>query len=109
MKLYSEYPKASIKMSEEDKLFDQLKLLADKNAINIIIESGTYLGTGSTVLLSNAFAGSPSFEKLFTCEVNWNFYSEAKINLKKFSKVKCLYGRTVSFNEAEEFGDEPSC
>ncbi|MCW3115880.1 MAG: hypothetical protein JWR18_4276 [Segetibacter sp.] len=103
MKLYSHYDKASIKMTEDYKLSEQLQLLANENEINIIIESGTYLGTGSTVVLANAFENSSAFEKLYTCEVNWTFYKEAKKNLQKFSKVVCLYGRTVSFKDAHEF------
>lgn len=90
-------------MTEDIKLFETLQLLAKQNEVNVIIESGTYLGTGSTMVLAKAFSDSTNFEKLYTCEVNFNFFKKAKENLRNFSKVICLYGRTISFKEAREF------
>ena len=90
-------------MIESKKLLESLEALAKKEIINIIIESGTYLGTGSTIFLAKAFHSSSAFEKLYTCEVNHQFYHEAKKNLKPYSNVICINGRTISIKEANKF------
>lgn len=100
MKLYSEFQNASIKMKDNFKLKNAISSLASKNKIQIIIESGTYLGNGSTKILAENFE---NIEKIFTCEVNKEFYKTAKKNLKKYKNVKCLNGRTVPYKDAIDF------
>ena len=71
MKNYKEYIKKSVSISNEINLINALHSIS--NDVQVIIESGTYLGLGSTKMLANIFSNKSNFEKLYTCEVNWYF------------------------------------
>ena len=103
MQLYSAQNNSSISIDKGQSLINQLNIISQKNEIQVIIETGTYTGLGSTKLLAEIFSSSNFFEKLYSCEVNWVFYEHAKKNLKSFSKISCLYGLTVNYSEALRF------
>lgn len=103
MKLYSEYPQASIQMSEDPHLIKELKTLATADCIHYIFESGTYLGTGSTSFIANTFKNCKNLKQFFTLEINPDFFLQAKKNLAQFSFVRCIYGLSVKYDEAIAF------
>jgi hypothetical protein len=94
MKIYSEYPFASISMVKDDAFINALSRFKPK----YILETGTYLGTGSTQMLSEL---KP--EKLYTIECSYANYSQAKENLKHLPFVECIHGLSVDSNSAISF------
>ncbi len=60
-----------------------------------IIETGTFLGTGSTKILMEALEKNNTYYKLFTIEVNPTYYIQAKNNLQAFKKVEVLNGLSI--------------
>lgn len=68
----------------------------------VVVETGTYLGTGSTRMIAEAFApGAP--EKFYTIEVSRRFYQTARRNLSHLGFVEVLWGLSVGRDKAEEF------
>ena len=94
MKLYQDYEHASIAMVEDKPFLDALQTFSPL----FIIETGTYLGTGSTKMLA-----SLKPKKLYTIECSYKNYSQAKENLKDFPFVECLHGLSVDSQEAIKF------
>lgn len=103
MKYYGDYKNASISMAEDPLLKEELMALANSDDIEVIIESGTYIGLGSTLMLANAFLNSRSLKIFYTLEVNNSFWKTAKRNLKRFKFIKCLHGCSLDLNESIEF------
>ena len=73
------------------------------NNIEIIIESGTFDGLGSTTFLSEIFKNSNTLEKLYTIEVDNRIYIKARKNLKKYPFVECLNGLTLKYQDCIDF------
>jgi hypothetical protein len=68
----------------------------------VVIETGTYLGKGSTRMITEAFApGAP--EKFYTIEISRRFYEAARRNLLPLGFVEVLWGLSVGRVQAEEF------
>src|ERR1035437_1581571 len=89
-------------MSSDSQLKDALKGLSNEK-INIIIETGTYIGTGSSRIISESFIKSKSIEVFYTIEINYNNFLQAKRNLKNYKFVRCLYGSSLLLSEAINF------
>ena len=53
MKLYSEYPYASISMSKDAEYRAVVESILKTNTVKSILESGTFNGLGSTSMLSD--------------------------------------------------------
>ncbi len=102
---YAEYPFHSISMTQDEILKSILENLAKKN-IEIIIETGTFNGLGSTTFVSNAFEKCNTLKTFYTLEVNPKSYAEALENLKDFPKVKCINGASLNLKEALKFVEE---
>lgn len=102
MKLYSEYKNASISMSEDLELSNLLEKAIVEWQPEVAIETGTFLGTGSTRFLSELFL-KHSIEIFYTCEANWNYYIQAIKNLEKYPFTKALWGLTLKKHEARSF------
>lgn len=102
MKKYADYTQASISMTQDDNLKRLLAQLATEK-IEIMIETGTYNGLGSTTFLAESFKKSPSLQKFYTIEVNPHSFQQAKKNLSNFPKVECIYGSSVNLQKAIEF------
>jgi len=104
MRHYLEAPYASMEMR-----FDPLQhtLLVDtinKYNIDICIETGTYLGLGSTTNLAKAFIESNvNTAKIFTFEANHENFYKARDNLSKYPFVVPLMGSSLSKEDIEEF------
>ena len=103
MKLYNQYLKASISMSDDLRLKKALRKLFLENSINFLIETGTYLGTGSTKVIAESFPQNKKPKKFYTIEMNYNSYKQAVKNLKKFDFVKVLWGNSVFIKDALNF------
>lgn len=81
----------------------------ERPRIRVIIETGTYLGLGSTQLLIRAIK---QFEKenprafsidLYTIEIDEGNYLKAQNNLKDYPFVHCLHGCSIDAEKAREF------
>lgn len=92
MKLYRDYQFASMSMVDDPLLVEAIP------SSRVMIESGTYKGTGSTLMLA---AKKP--EILITIEANEVFYKEAVENLKPYSFIKPIFGLSVWLSEALQF------
>lgn len=100
MKLYCTKMGSSISMVFDDTLINSIKNIS--NDIDVIIETGTYTGEGSTRMISEIFKNS-NIEKFCTIEINRDFYIKAKINLKKYDFVEILNGLSLEVEECIKF------
>jgi hypothetical protein len=101
MKLRSELLTATMQGGEELRLL--LKRTLDTERITHVLESGTYLGLGSTTWIAESFAASRSPDVFVTIEINWQNWRQARLNLRRFSFVRPLWGRTVTAKAALHF------
>lgn len=104
MKEYSSYAKASVSMSKDQVFIDTVESIINKNEISYIVESGTYIGTGSTrtiaeILLKN----KKTIQKFYTIEVDNTLFLKAKKNLKKYAFVEPIWGISVDPDVAIKF------
>jgi hypothetical protein len=60
-----------------------------------IIETGTYLGAGSTMVAAKALAGLKREYRMYTIEANPAFAAVAERNLREFSSVVVLRGMSL--------------
>jgi hypothetical protein len=104
MKKYSDYEYASISMSTDKLFLTALDTLFATNKINAIVESGTYVGLGSTTMLAKAIlkSGKP-LPNFITIEVDELSYRKALKNLAKYSFITPTWGLSVSVADAKEF------
>ena len=68
----------------------------------IVIETGTYLGTGSTRTILEAF-GHRRPQAFYTIEVSKQFHEVARRNLSNWPFVHCLWGLSVDKQQALDF------
>lgn len=103
MQNYAKKENSSAQMTNLDKLKSSLsKEILDSN-INCVIESGTFLGLGSTTFLANVFLELKKTPDFTTIEANWLNWTKAKKNLSNLTFVKPLWGLTVSLSDAIHF------
>lgn len=104
MKLYSDSHQAHISMRRDAHLDTVLVELMRQKGTRHVIETGTYVGTGSTTALAEALirAGTAS-PRLDTIEVNPAHHRQAQANLAAYPFVRCHWGLSVGFAEAEDF------
>lgn len=68
----------------------------------VVVETGTYLGTGSTRMIAEAFApGAP--EKFYTIEISRTNYETARQNLAHLGAVEVVWGLSVGREQARDF------
>ena len=104
MKLYSEYPFASISMSKDNKFKQVITQLLQEGQVKSIVESGTYNGLGSTTMLCELIAeNNITLNHFYTIEVEEPIYNQAVLNLKKYPFVKPLWGMSLSKEECLNF------
>ena len=110
MKKYSNYQHASISMSSDPEFLNGVEKIFNEIGVGAILESGTFLGLGSTTVLANQVIKSKSeFPNFFTLEIDIDFFLKARKNLKSFPFVKVLYGISVDLNEAIKFMETDDC
>jgi hypothetical protein len=71
-------------------------------APQVVVESGTFLGTGSTRIIIRAFAGKLP-PKFYTIEVSDQLRRRAMENLSDTPVVECLWGLSIGKEHAREF------
>ncbi|RYC67670.1 MULTISPECIES: hypothetical protein [Spirosoma] len=103
MKSYKDYPRQSVSMSKDDVFQSTLKQIFTENQIDYVIETGTWLGTGSTQTLARAFSPGRLPKAYYTIEGNLTFHTIARFNLLKWPFVKPLWGDTVAKEKALHF------
>jgi hypothetical protein len=103
MRSYREYRLASMRMADDSGLGPVLARVVSESAVTHVVETGTYLGTGSTRMLAAAFASGRPPKSFITIEANWSSWRAALGNLAAFPFVTVLWGRTMSRRAALEF------
>lgn len=103
MKPYSSYSQASNQMTSDETLKAVVRRIMQSESIDVVMETGTYNGTGSTTILAEAFQGRSAPRHFYTCELSFYRYLKARKNLAKYPFVQCLWGRSVALKEALEF------
>jgi len=70
-----------------------------------VIESGTFVGLGSTTLLASSLQRCFPLRcpPLYTIEVSFNHWQQATKNLREFRQVRCLWGLSVTREQARQF------
>jgi hypothetical protein len=97
MKIYKDYPLASISMAKDESFIDIIRQFSPTE----IFECGTYLGTGSTKMLADL---NP--KRLVTIECSYKNYVQARANLANYSFVECYHGLSVGVDESVNFMNE---
>lgn len=105
MKLYSSKPNASVTMGISPKLRSLLGEQVLAFQPGLAIECGTYVGLGSTTMVAELFeelnpARPP---RIFTLEVSFAHWQNAARNLRRFRNVRCLWGLSVTTEQARAF------
>jgi len=103
MKHAKEYHGSSMDMVADEDLRSLLQETIVKQGITHVIETGTYLGLGSTTFVSESFPSDRPPEQFVTIEVNWKSWRRAWRNLRRFPSVKAIWGRTVAVDRALKF------
>jgi len=103
MELYSNAPGASIIMGDDPHLIKKLDELLKKYNVDVVIESGTFVGTGSTKFLAEAFCRNKFPKSFSTIEVNFTNWLHANVNLLPFPFIDCHWGCSVNLAGALEF------
>ena len=103
MEHYSLAPQRSMTMREDPVLSDRLARLIALAKIDVALETGTFLGTGSTAIVSEAFQRVAAPKRFVTLEVNFANWCRATANLRRYPFVECRWGATVAIEAALEF------
>lgn len=103
MKSYRDYPRQSVSMSTDERFRQTLETLFRENQIRYIIETGTWLGTGSTRTIARAVPSHRPPKAYYTIEANLTFHTIARFNLLPWSFVKPLWGNTIPKEDALRF------
>jgi hypothetical protein len=104
MKDYSQYAHASVSMSKDQEFIDAIATLFRNNKIEYIVESGTYMGTGSTKTIADlVLQNKVPIKTLYTIEVDRKLFSKAIKNLRKYPFVTPIWGISVDPEEAIKF------
>lgn len=103
MKLCSDYEHASMAVRDDPDIETALKELQSEHPIDVVIETGTYLGTGSTRILAEFFERNYTVRHFVTMEANWSYWKTARSNLQRFPFVEPQWGLSVNKQKAIEF------
>jgi hypothetical protein len=110
MKLYSEYPYASISMSKDALFVETINKIFLKKDCSAVLESGTYNGLGSTSIIAELIVkNNLAIKYFYTLEVDKEIYKAAKLNLAKYYFVNLIWGMSVNKKEAIKFINEDEC
>jgi hypothetical protein len=103
VKLYREYERASMVVRDDPDIEIALKELQAEHPVDYVIETGTYLGTGSTRIFAEFYQQNRPVRRFVTMEANWDNWRRARSNLKRFSFVEPKWGLSVNKGKAIEF------
>ena len=90
-------------MSTDERFRTTLEQLFAGQPIDYVIETGTWLGTGSTKTLASLMERNHRPKAYYTIEGNLTFHTIARFNLLKWDFVKPLWGDTVAKEQALQF------
>jgi hypothetical protein len=99
MKLYD----ADMSFGKDPGFIEALKRFLTPAGIDTVIETGTYVGLGSTSTLADFFQRSAPPKAFTTIEVNFSFFRSAKVNLRPYRFVDCRWGETINLADARAF------
>lgn len=91
-----------LEVPRSDKLVQTLASSIGVVRPKVVIESGTFLGTGSTRLILEAL-GTTRPEAFYTIEVSPSLVEQARVNLAAFPWVQVVWGLSVTRQEAISF------
>ncbi|MBK8913969.1 MAG: hypothetical protein IPM64_05070 [Phycisphaerales bacterium] len=91
-----------ISVARSERLVEALRRLVKRLRPQAVVETGTYLGLGTTRLILEATADAPP-EVFYTIEASPVHYAEAVANLLHAPHVHCLWGLSVDRSAAEAF------
>jgi hypothetical protein len=103
MKLYGATDHASIDMAADPALREALVDLIARRRIDVAIETGTFLGLGSSRFVADSLRQGGSPKRFVTIEVNFANWCRAKANLRPYPFVDCRWGCSVSIERAIAF------
>jgi hypothetical protein len=103
MKLYERSGNASMDMQADHVLATRLTELIGVRKIDVAIETGTFLGLGSTKMVAEAFLRTAPPKHFVTIEVNFANWCRAKGNLRVLPFVDCRWGLSVPLERAVNF------
>ncbi len=103
MKQYTSHPGFSTSMADDKQLEELIRKIIIEEKVTHVFESGTYLGTGSTRMIADAFADVGAPKKFITVEANYFNWVKAVKNLEKYPFVTPVWGLTLNRKEAIEF------
>ncbi len=92
-------------MRDDPVLTGQLRRLIALAGIDVVVETGTYLGTGSTRFIAGCFSATALPKRFVTMEVNFSNWCHAKNNLRAFPFVECRWGCSIALETALRFLD----
>lgn len=95
------FKKKSPRLLINNELSDSIDKIKDN--IEIIIETGTFDGLGSTTMLAEIFKNSETLQKFYTIEVDNRIFLRARRNLKKYPFIECFNGLSINYKECVEF------
>lgn len=91
-----------ISVARSERLVEALQGLVQRLRPQAVVETGTYLGLGTTRLILEATADAPP-EVFYTIEASPVHYADAVANLLHAPHVHCLWGLSVDRCAAEAF------
>lgn len=103
MKQYTSHPGFSTSMADDKQLQELIRKIIIEEKVTHVFESGTYLGTGSTRMIADAFADVGAPKKFITVEANYFNWVKAVKNLEKYPFVIPVWGLTLNREEAIKF------
>src|SRR5215813_11904456 len=103
MKLFGIESHASMDMSADPVLREQLTGLVRRHRIDVAIETGTFLGLGSTQFVAEALMAGGAPKRFVTVEVNFANWCRAKANLQPYLFIDPRWGLSVGLEQGLEF------
>lgn len=95
-------PTQRLEVPRSDRLIKVLEESIRVVGPKVVVESGTYLGTGSTRWILEAL-GNTRPQKFYSIEVHPDRVEQARHNLAAFPWVEVVWGLSVPYNEAITF------
>jgi len=96
-------------MHDDNEIRALLHRIIREEKINVVIESGTYDGLGSTTFVAESFPKYSPPISFITIEANWKVWKRAKRNLSRFNFIKPIWGYSISIKEALRFIQQDDC
>jgi hypothetical protein len=103
MRPYQDAPHASMAMQGDPDLLTALEQAIRRYRVDVAIETGTFLGTGSTRFVAECMRRTGRPKSFVTMEVNFQNWCRAVNNLRHFAFVHCVWGCSVEIEQGLEF------